>query len=54
MRSYGRMCFFVDRGSGVGWRKVYSCIIAQVALNKFTELLGCVNVGSREISACHL
>jgi hypothetical protein len=59
VRSYGLtcyafVCFFVDGGGGVSWRNVYSCIIAQVALNKFTALLGCVNVGGREISACHL
>jgi hypothetical protein len=48
------VCFFVGRRSRVGWRKVYNCIIAQVALNKFTALLGCVNVGGREISVCRL
>ena len=51
---YAFVCFFVDRGGGVGWRNVYSCIIARLALNKFTALLGCVNVGGQEISACHL
>ena len=49
------LCLFLcGRRGGVGWRKVYSCIITQVALNKFTALLGCVNVGGREISVCHL
>lgn len=48
------VCFCVAGGGGVGWRKVYSCIFAQVALNKFTPLLGCVNVGGREISVCLL